>query len=75
MKHPFEPDAFFNAEQCERLQHLMSRFRTAGDAGTELPGEEQRELELLVETELEAAAARAAAMVNAKHNSERQRTQ
>ena len=67
MKHPFGPAEFFNAEQCERLQHLMSRRRAAHEAGTVLPEPEQRELELLVHAELEASAARTAAMV-AKQN-------
>ncbi len=56
------PDEFFTAEQQERLQDLMSRWRAACDAGSALPPKEQAELDALVETELRASAARAAAL-------------
>ena len=55
-------DAFFTAEQQERLQQLMSRWREARDSGNALPPEEQAELDGLVEAELRASAARAAAL-------------
>ncbi len=56
------PDAFFTAEQQERLQHLMTRWREARDTGNALPPDEQTELDALVEAELRASAARAAAL-------------
>jgi hypothetical protein len=56
------PDAFFTAEQQERLQQLMTRWREARDSGGALPPEEQSELDALVEAELRASAARAAAL-------------
>jgi hypothetical protein len=59
----FRPDRFFSAEQQERLSELMSLWKTARDQGQELPLEQQMELDKLVETELQAATARTAAMV------------
>ena len=56
------PDVFFTAAQQERLQELMTRWRTARDAGGALPPQEQAELDALVEAELRAATARAAAL-------------
>jgi hypothetical protein len=58
------PDAFFTAEQQQRLQNLMARWRSARDARNALPSEEQAELEALVEAEWRAATARAAALVH-----------
>jgi hypothetical protein len=56
------PDEFFTAAQQERLQELMTRWRAARDAGAALPAEEQAELDGLVDAELRASAARAAAL-------------
>src|SRR4051794_20847959 len=56
------PDEFFTAAQQERLQELMTRWRTARDSGSTLPPEEQADLDALVEAELAAATARAAAL-------------
>jgi hypothetical protein len=56
------PDAFFTAAQQQRLEDLMGRWRAARDRGTALPAEEQAELHALVEAELRAAGARAAAL-------------
>jgi hypothetical protein len=56
------PDEFFTAEQQDRLQELMTRWRAARDAGGALPPEEQAELDALVQAELRGAAARAAAL-------------
>jgi hypothetical protein len=56
------PDAFFTAEQQRRLEDLMTRWRAARDTGAALPPEEQAELNALVEAELRAATARAAAL-------------
>jgi len=56
------PDAFFTAQQQQRLQELMARWRAARDAGTLLSPDDQAELAALVEAELRAAAARAAAL-------------
>jgi hypothetical protein len=56
------PDEFFTTAQQERLQELMTAWRAARDAGGTLPPQEQAELEALVEAELRAATARAAAL-------------
>ena len=58
------PDQFFTAEQHQRLEELMARWRQARDAGTPLPPTEQAELDALVEAELRASAKRAAALVH-----------
>ena len=55
------PDRFFTAEQKQRLEELMARWRAARDAGTALPAEEQAELDGLVEAEVRAAGERARA--------------
>lgn len=57
------PDRFFTAQQQERLEMLMTRWREARDAHTALPPEEQTELDSLVEAELQGASQRAAALV------------
>lgn len=59
------PDRFFTAPQQERLTALMDRRRTARDQGTTLPADEHTELEALIAVELQAAAARAAALADA----------
>jgi hypothetical protein len=59
------PDHFFTAAQQQRLATLMARWRTARDQGGTLPVDEQTELEALVEAELRASAARAAALADA----------
>jgi hypothetical protein len=56
------PDRLFTAEQQERLKELMARWRAARDAGAALPPDEQAELDALVDAELRAATARAAAL-------------
>ena len=58
------PDRFFSAEQQKRLQQLMERWRAARDKGDSLPDEEQSELEQLVEMEVAATRARAAAIID-----------
>ena len=57
------PDPFFTAEQQARLKELMTRWRAARDAGRSLTPDEQAELESLVDTEVRAAAERAAALI------------
>jgi hypothetical protein len=59
------PDQFFTAAQQERLVALMACWRTAREQGTTLPIAEQAELETLIDAELRASAARAAALANA----------
>jgi hypothetical protein len=61
---PMRPDRFFTAEQREQLEELMALWRTARDAGTQLPPERQAELEALVEAQLEGAALRAEALLD-----------
>ena len=56
------PDRFFTAAQQERLAALMARWRMARDQGATLPAAEQAELEELIDAELRASAARAAAL-------------
>jgi hypothetical protein len=53
------PDAFFTAAQRQRLDELMSRWRTARDYGGGLDAEEQAELQSLIDEELNAARHRA----------------
>ncbi len=60
----FRPDAFFTADQQDRLAILMARWRVARDEGHALTQDEQIELEALVEAELQASAARAAAIAD-----------
>lgn len=57
-----QPDAFFTAAQRQRLAELVERWRSARAAGTQLPAEEQAELDALVEAELRAATERSAAL-------------
>jgi hypothetical protein len=57
------PDQFFTAAQQKRLAELMSRWRTARDAGGSLAEDETGELQSLVDAELEAARRRAEATV------------
>jgi hypothetical protein len=59
------PDRFFTAAQQRRLEALMGRWRTLRDQGDTLPADEQAELEALIAAELQAAAARAAALADA----------
>jgi len=58
------PDRFFSATQQRQLTELMERWRADRDKGQTLPIDEQAELETLVEAELHAAAARAAAFAD-----------
>ena len=55
------PDQFFTQAQRRRLEQLMTSWRSARDAGTSLPADEQSELEGLIDAEVRAAAQRAAA--------------
>ena len=57
-----QPDGFFTAEQQERLQGLVARWRAARDAAASLTTAEQAELDTLVDAEVEAAGKRAAAL-------------
>ncbi|BAZ25965.1 hypothetical protein NIES4073_68710 [Kalymmatonema gypsitolerans NIES-4073] len=59
----FRPDPFFSTDQQKRLSELMSLWRTARDQGQALPPEQQAELDTLVDTELRAATARTAALM------------
>jgi len=60
---PMRPDRFFTSEQRNRLEELMRLWRAARDAASQLPPEQQSELEALVEAQLEGAARRAEAML------------
>ena len=57
------PDEFFTSAQRRRLAELMSRWRTARDRGDSLVGEEQAELQSLIDDELNAARRRAGVTV------------
>ena len=59
------PDRFFTTAQQQRLATLMARWRTTRDQETTLPADEQTELEALIEAEVQASAARAAALADA----------
>ena len=59
----FRPDAFFTAEQRDRLSALMARWRAARETGNTLPPTEQAELERLVDEELHGATERSAQWV------------
>ena len=59
------PDRFFTAAQQQRLDTLMARWRALRDQGASLPVDEQAELEALIAAELQASAARAAALADA----------
>jgi hypothetical protein len=58
------PDRFFGAGQLERLAELMAGWRSAQEQGQGPDVDEQTELEALIETELRASAARAAALAD-----------
>jgi hypothetical protein len=58
-----QPDEFFTAAQRDRLQELLTKRRTAHDSGCDLSQNELKELEQLVDAELDGATRRAAAMV------------
>src|SRR5260370_33371342 len=57
------PDTWFNAEQRQRLEELMTRWRNARDRQEPLPTQEQEELNALVAAELQAANNRAAKLI------------
>jgi hypothetical protein len=58
------PDRFFTAAQQQRLEALMARWRTLRDQGATLPADEHAALEALIAAELQASAARAAALAD-----------
>jgi hypothetical protein len=58
------PDRFFTAEQRQRMEELMARWRSARDAGQSLGGAEQAELENLIDAEVRAATERASALLS-----------
>lgn len=58
------PDRFFTATQQQRLAALMARWRILRDQGSTLPPDEQTELEALIAAELQASAARTAALAD-----------
>src|SRR4051812_14599616 len=52
------PDRFFTSAQQQRLEELMTRWRTARDSNATLAPDEQTELDALVAAELDAATQR-----------------
>jgi hypothetical protein len=58
----FQPDAFFEARDQQRLNELMQRWRAAQTTNAEFSAFEREELEKLVERELKASGHRAAAL-------------
>lgn len=56
------PDQFFTEGQRQRLEQLMSSWRSARDAGTSLSAEEESELEIFIDAEVRAATLRAEAL-------------
>ncbi len=61
----FHPDTYFGAQQQARLAELMALWRSARDRGQTLPSKQQRELDRLVEAELQAATARTTDLLQA----------
>lgn len=59
---PCAADGWFPAEQQQRLQELMDRWRAARDSESLLAAPEQAELDALVEAYSRAAIARSAAV-------------
>ena len=57
------PDQYFTASQQARLDELMTRWRAARDNGASLASDVQAELDSLIETEVQAAGTRAAALL------------
>ena len=64
----FRPNSCFSTEQQARLEELMNLWQSAQDQGQELPPEQQRELNSLVELELKAATARSAMVVQQQNS-------
>ncbi len=60
------PDRFFSARQQQRREELTAQWRTAQDAGSNLPPAIQAELEQLVLAEVRAAGQRAADLLRGK---------
>ena len=58
-----KPDRFFTDAQQQRMEELMTQWRTARDTGAHLPTDEQTELEQLVDAELKGATLRAEALM------------
>ena len=58
------PDRFFSAQQQQRLEELMTRWRAARAAQRSLSSAEQSELESLVDAELKAATERAKTLIH-----------
>jgi hypothetical protein len=56
------PDRFFGVAQQRRLAELMTQWRELQEQGNDLPTADKAELEALIEAELRAAGARAAAL-------------
>jgi hypothetical protein len=62
LERELRPDRCFDSPQRVRLKVLMADWRSARDAGTDLPGDERSELEALIDGEVAAATKRAAAL-------------
>jgi hypothetical protein len=60
----FQSDQLFTAAQQQRLEHLMTRWRTVRDQSQALSPGEQAELAALVEAELSAATLRASILAD-----------
>jgi hypothetical protein len=56
------PDGYFTALERQRLEQLMAQWNDARAAGTTLLAADQTELEELIDAEIQAATARAAAL-------------
>jgi hypothetical protein len=62
----FRPDAFFTAEQQERLKTLMARWREAEAGKESLPQVEREELEVLVLAEQQGMLRRTQALLESQ---------
>ena len=58
------PDGFFGEAEIRRLDELMHHWRAARDFGGAWSGEDQAELDSLIEAEVRAAGARAGALAD-----------
>jgi hypothetical protein len=64
IERSMSPDRFFGAEERRRLEYLMALRREASAQSSSLGAEEHEELERLVDAEVKATAARAAALLH-----------
>lgn len=62
-----QPDEFFNAQQLQRLSHLMEKLHEAEAESKQLSADERAELEQLIDEELDASGKRAAKIASERN--------